>query len=355
MFTAFNVSHFRRFEALQLDSLSRVNLFTGPNGAGKTSLLEALFIWSGAFMPELALRVNVFRGMETMQLPRQRPSGTVFRSLFYDMDPGRPVVLEGVDLDGTVVRVEVRVPAAAATGSSMVGASPTAADADSGADVDALELTTVVGGAPPVVSMLKVVDDGIRSEGQRPARVAAVFLGGRTESSAHEMATRLGKVVVAKRLDRVVHALQVLEPELRSLASVVEGDKTVVYADIGRDELVPLWLLGGGINHLAHIVLAILEEDGRVVLIDEIENGVHYSALPDVWRVIDRAAVAAGAQVFATTHSRECVAAAHQVFSETLDYGLSVRRLEPHNGRIDAVAYDRESLEASLDAGFEVR
>ena len=217
------------------------------------------------------------------------------------------------------------------------------------------ELTTVVGGASPVVSMLKVVDDGIRSEGQRPARVAAVFLGGRTESSAHEMASRLGKVVVAKRLDRVVHALQVLEPELRSLASVVEGDKTVVYADIGRDELVPLWLLGGGINHLAHIVLAILEEDGRVVLIDEIENGVHHSALPNVWRVIDRAAVAAGAQVFATTHSRECVAAAHQVFSETLDYGLSVRRLEPHNGRIDAVAYDRESLEASLDAGFEVR
>jgi len=322
---------------MELDSLARVNLFTGRNGVGKTSLLEALFVWSGAFMPELALRVNAFR------------------ALFHDMDASEPAVLEGIDGAGVKVRVEIRVPASTGGGSTLPLTASSAADADFADRPGSLELSTTVGDASPVVSRLRFVDDGIRLDGQRPARVAAVFVGGRTETSAHEMAARLGKVMVAKRLDRVVGALQVLEPELRSLASVVEGDRTVVYADIGRDALVPLWLLGGGINHLAHVVLAILEEDGRVVLIDEIENGVHHTALPDVWRVIARAADFADAQVFATTHSRECVAAAHQVFSETLDYGLSVHRLEPHGGRIDAVAYDKESLEASLDAGFEVR
>ncbi len=169
------------------------------------------------------------------------------------------------------------------------------------------------------------------------------------------LAARYGKVVLARHENRLVEALQVIEPRLASVVSIPEEEQNILYADVGGKELVPLWLLGGGINHLAHIVLAILEVPGRMVLLDEVENGVYHRILPDMWRVVAHAAREADCQVFATTHSRECVAAAHQVFSESLIYDLSVYRLEAADGEVKAVFYDQNTLEESIEAGYELR
>ena len=63
--------------------------------------------------------------------------------------------------------------------------------------------------------------------------------------------------------------------------------------------------------HLARLVLAVSDASNGIVLLDEIENGFHYSVLPNVWRLIESAANQFNTQVFATTHSIECVRAAH--------------------------------------------
>ena len=43
------------------------------------------------------------------------------------------------------------------------------------------------------------------------------------------------------------------------------------------------------------------------LLIDEIDTGLHYSVLEDLWRLVIKTAVRLDAQVFATTHSRDCL------------------------------------------------
>jgi len=60
-------------------------------------------------------------------------------------------------------------------------------------------------------------------------------------------------------------------------------------------------------------------------------------------------------QVFATTHSLECIMAAHRAFSGGNTYDFRLHRLEDVDGKIRAVTYDRESLEAAIDMGLEVR
>jgi AAA15 family ATPase/GTPase len=60
-------------------------------------------------------------------------------------------------------------------------------------------------------------------------------------------------------------------------------------------------------------------------------------------------------QVFATTHSYECIRAAHQTFAETLDYDFALHRLEEVGGEIVVRTYDRETLETSLASNFETR
>lgn len=279
----------------------------------------------------------------------------VMRSLFHDMNADRKAVLRGVD-DGTKVTVEITVPGPLARSRKSEGVqTTTAADAQAAGSVQALHLRTTVGTSKAVQSTLTISEKGVSFDKTPSVRKDAVFLHTRTEVSAGELAGRFGQVVVAKQQDRVVDALRIIEPRIASIASVAEGNQSTLFADIGLNELVPLWLLGGGLNHLAHIVVAILEKRGRIILIDEVENGVYYEILPDMWRVIQHAAREADCQVFATTHSRECIAAAHRIFSETFDYDLSVQRLEAANGRVEAVAYKKETLEASIEAGFEVR
>jgi len=74
-----------------------------------------------------------------------------------------------------------------------------------------------------------------------------------------------------------------------------------------------------------------------------------------VWRGLLHAAEQENVQVFATTHSYECIRAAHEAFSETLSYDFALHRLEEVKGEIKVTTYDKETLETSLASNFETR
>jgi hypothetical protein len=62
-----------------------------------------------------------------------------------------------------------------------------------------------------------------------------------------------------------------------------------------------------------------------------------------------------GAQIFATTHSMECIAAASEVFGATADAGLSLHRIEDVKGVPTAISVDAALLAGMLEDGFEIR
>jgi AAA15 family ATPase/GTPase len=132
----------------------------------------------------------------------------------------------------------------------------------------------------------------------------------------------------------------------------------MLYGDVGLANLIPLPLMGDGMLHLTNFVLQIANAQNGVVLIDEIENGLHYSVMTNVWKAIASAAKEYNTQVFATTHSWECIRYAHEAFSseKTYDEDFRLHRLDRQDdGEITVVTYDQESLGASLEFGMEVR
>jgi AAA15 family ATPase/GTPase len=119
--------------------------------------------------------------------------------------------------------------------------------------------------------------------------------------------------------------------------------------------LIPLPVMGGGIVRLTRLSLYIGNAPKGVVLVDEVENGIHYSVMDKVWKAIGEAARRFDAQVFATTHSRECIVAAHKAFTENGSYDFRLHRLEKVNKAISVITYDQKSLAAAIDTGLEVR
>ena len=130
----------------------------------------------------------------------------------------------------------------------------------------------------------------------------------------------------------------------------------MMYADVGLPERIPLPMLGEGFNRLVQIIGTIIGEGADIVLVDEIENGLHWKALPEVWTGLKTAVSSSNAQIFATTHSYECIKAAIEVFRGEPRGELAVHRLERRDdGQIHCVTIEEEALERMLDRNWEVR
>ncbi len=103
---------------------------------------------------------------------------------------------------------------------------------------------------------------------------------------------------------------------------------------------------------LADLLLSLLSVPDGVLLIDEIENGLHHSVLEHVWKVIDKASDANNTQVIATTHSYECVEAMNSVLASD-DFRL--HRLEVRDQRNRCVTYGPDAIQGAMKFSMEVR
>jgi len=374
MYTSFEMRNFRCFPELTLSHLNRINLVTGVNNVGKTALLEGLFLHCGAYNPELTLRINAFRGVDSIKVERGKGAETPWDSLFTGFDVSKEIVLVGSELssgNGAVRRRSVSLSVIRDQDQVSTILVPLESTAD---ESGKLLLTTK--SAPQSSSSVDIVLKlEHREEKDRvgeyymivdakglhttplppPPPFPAFFLTPRSRIPLQEGAERLGRLEIAGEQDIVVKGLRVIEPNLRRLTVVVTGGTPVIHADLGMGRLVPLPFVGEGMMRIADLVLAIGNARGGVVLVDEIENGLHYSALYKLWQVLADVSSQFNTQIFATTHSRECIEAAHRAFADRRTYEFALHRLERFHTGVRVVTYDQESIEGALETGLEVR
>ncbi len=218
-----------------------------------------------------------------------------------------------------------------------------------------LELEAIEGDQRNLYYMI-IDPKGIRTEPiPPPPPFPAMFLGARIRISLQEDSERFGKLEIIGRQDVLLRTLKIVEPRLNKLSVIVSGGVPILNGDIGIGRLFPLPFMGEGMARVASLVLAIGNASNGVVMIDEIENGLHHTIIPKIWLAIGEAAREFNTQIFATTHSRECIEAAHNAFKENGIYDFKLHRLERIEGCIRAISYDQETLEAAIETGLEVR
>ncbi len=113
--------------------------------------------------------------------------------------------------------------------------------------------------------------------------------------------------------------------------------------------------MGQGFSRLLTLFCEMLISKAKVLLIDEIENGLHYSVLTDVWKGISELAEREDIQVFATTHSAECLLAAHKAFQKRPKYDLAITQLFRTKEGVHGRIVDHAHIEAAIDADIELR
>jgi len=360
MYKSYKVQNFRCFHELTIANLERVNLIAGVNNVGKTALLEAMFLHCGAYNPSIALRLKAFRGIETVKIKLGQWVEPPWDSLFHQFDVSRSIVLAG---ENTVtghrsLRLKVvREPSELSSIAQFSDAGPDRSERILSTSESAKVLRLEYEEGERRGSFHVILDrKGIRTEPIPPAApFPAFFKGARMRVPFSDEAERFGNLEIRGQQDVLLRVLQLIEPRLSRLAMVVVAGEPMLHGDIGMGRLVPLPVMGEGMVRLASLVLHIGNAPNGVVLVDEIENGLYHSILPKVWRAIGEMAREFDTQVFATTHSLECIVAAHGAFTESGLYDFRLHRLERRKGTIRAVTYDQEALEAAIETGLEVR
>ena len=157
------------------------------------------------------------------------------------------------------------------------------------------------------------------------------------------------------RDDELVEALKPLEPRLKRILLNTKGMWPALFANLGSGRAQMLNMLGDGMTRLVGYLLSIEAQRGGVVLIDEVENGFHHEVMVDVWRAVLRWARVRNVQVIATTHSYECIRAAHEAFSEAPDDLRLIRLQRFKDGNVRPITFQVSQLDASLSMNAEVR
>ena len=141
--------------------------------------------------------------------------------------------------------------------------------------------------------------------------------------------------------------------EARELRS---GRRAVVRtASNGFSSVAPLKSLGDGALRLYSVALALMNSKNGFLLIDEAENGLHYSIQRGFWRMVLQTAQANNVQVIATTHSWDCILGFAEAATENKDVEGVLYRLSRKGGPLRAVEYDEEALAITSRQRIEVR
>ena len=173
-----------------------------------------------------------------------------------------------------------------------------------------------------------------------------------------ELAVLWDKITLTPKEAKVVEALQILEPKVKriSFTSRQTSNSGILLSLEGQSDPIPLGSMGDGMRRILAIVASLVSVDKGTLLVDEIDTGLHHTALKNMWQLIFKTAYKQDAQVFATTHSWDCVKAFQQAISEFKDPKIGrLIRLEQRGDEIVEVSYLADELNIAVDQGIEVR
>lgn len=168
------------------------------------------------------------------------------------------------------------------------------------------------------------------------------------------------KISMTDKEDILLEALHIIEPRIKAINFLevevgrykgIERVAKVVYH--GDSQRYMLSTMGDGINRILTVVLAMLGCDNGIFLVDEFDNGLHYSVQTKLWEMIYFLANKLNIQIFATTHSDDCIRSFIEADKEHVG---KLIRLENRDGDIVAVPFrDRNRVEFAIDNDIELR
>jgi len=362
MFKRITIDGFRGIDHLALEDFRRVNVFVGPNGGGKTSVLEAMMLAAHPFAPQCLEKMNNWREMP----PLNSQTWHSLLTIFSEMDCYRTVLLEMETDEGLA---SVGISALFGVGGSeestpVEGSSSGVGTGSAGFEerIRGVKSSYKPSWDEEVDGVLELIGGGyqqkVNTRGKSPpgSVPGAFFVHARRASSVAETADALTTPYAKNKEDFFLEALRKVDPRVRRLIPGAQGKQPTVLADLGYPTMMPISVLGDGFCRVSLIVTGIVSgEPGKLVIIDEIDSGLHHTVMKGLWESILALSEEYDFQVFCSTHNEEMLGETLTAFSNERD-ALRVYRISRNGvGVVSQQMYDYKMLQDANSMGMDVR
>jgi AAA15 family ATPase/GTPase len=321
VFSSISITNFRCFKHISLKPLTRINLIAGKNNVGKTALLEAIFILIGSQNLDFITRISNLRGIRDFGGDLKSNLELLWASLFHNFHLKSKINIVGKLPENKNHSLEMFLSPKSNKKYSLKGDSTNDSFFHSNMEnlANQVLMQKYIDPENNTSSYsMKVIDDEYMLEPTPESPLfPSFFIPANVIYNIKQDANLFGRLEISKStfINRILEILQDLDVRLRQFKIITSSGSPLIYCDIGLDQMIPISLMGAGMGRLLSILLKIANAAGGIVLIDEIENGLHYSIHPNIWKIISKAADSFDVQVFATTHSYECIHAAYEAFT----------------------------------------
>ena len=358
MITDVLIRNFKCFKSLTVPELGRITLISGRNNVGKTALLEALFLFLDMRNPTVTINQYGRRGIEQVTLTTEAIWEPIFRN--YDMDGE---ILISLTINGNPEQVTVRF------NQEFVPLPPTTVQAEEQQISTEEELTTLAvdieysGKSGEKVISHHFADPNnknlptiiSKTQLSKISLPTASFLASKKHNPPNKIAKQFSNLAQQDREKEAVEFLRIIEPRLENLKNITEGPNSSIHGKLkGKSATRRINFMGEGMEKLLALIVAITHSPNRIIFLDEIENGLHYSIMSKIWEALGKALQKCNCQLITTTHSYECLQAAHEGLSE-MPGDFRYIRLHRKDDEISAKLSNYDMIGTALKTNLEVR
>ncbi len=378
-YKSIHIQSFRGIKNLEIKDLSRVNVFLGQNNSGKSSILEAIFLLTGFNSPSLILSIDLFRNL-------LHTDENDFRFAFYNLDYASKLIIEGELFGKNSYRKLEIIPKNSKSSLKTQVQKIKPSNANSGTistessipdtlietslntieDINSLEFKTEVKDfqaekknylSAIILSRTPTgVEFTVNPDPKKYSGFKAIIQGVNFRNLS-DLSKRIENLIVSKRKAELIRDLKQIE---NRIADITTSTNAMIYVDIGAKRMIPSNLMGDGFLKYMNIIANINEVKDGVMLVDEIDNGLHFTAMKKLWKTILTSSELNNTQLFITTHSKESLLFLKEVLEEeemsthkTSVRCFTISKLE--DDTVMAYPYDFNSLEYAIENDIEIR
>ena len=368
------LQRFRGFESYQLTGLARVNLVVGKNNCGKTSILEAIELLRSEGHPRVLYKLLQRRNeMGTRRTYERSYTGIMDISHIFHGHVCNPGVSLDLSSDDSKCRLKVMILSRddAEKGSydwnqiikesqqRMLLRNPLE-------DIRPVFGMIIDSGVSERRILLPVIEDKDGSLGigyerysdtlHKESEIPVYFLT--LDSFDPASMTGMWNTILEKGLEsEVASDMRLLKPDLDSihfLTGAGMGEHILVGLRNGRRRL-PIGTYGDGMKRLLALRISFIGAESGVLLIDEIDAGLHWTVMEDMWKFVIKVASRLNVQVFATTHSFDCIRGLGSLLrnSPELEDQVSLQKID--QSLPEAVCLKGDQVRIAVENDIEVR
>lgn len=346
---------YRGFESYRMTDFTRVNLVVGRNNSGKSSILEAIELLVSYGHISVFYDAARRRGETTSYI--RRGYGPGISNLFFghEYEPGSFFELSSNDH----WRLRVSVISLDELGDVNWPRNPLDRD-DQIEPAFGLSIVSEMEQKNAVIPLTEhgsIIDYRSISRRGDPLEKPVQFLALESFAST-SMGKAWNEILTDGREVEIVKDLELLLPDIDSIHFLTSERPTgsgILVGRRGTRRRVPIGSYGDGIRRLLAFRLALVSAANGFVLIDEIDAGLHWTVMEDIWRLLGEVAERSNVQIFATTHSYDSIRGlgtlirAHPHLADQ----FSIHKLD--QSLPQAVSLHGVDIPVAVDQGIEVR